>query len=63
MPVTLRMSVGSVCPVEEQLLRNFTERLLKRDAFLWVVSSDHEAPQWTTCQPLTGQDCQDKINA
>ena len=29
--------------VQEELLRNFTERLLKHDAFLWVARSEHEA--------------------
>jgi len=31
-------SIGNVC-LEEQLLRNFTEELLKRDAFLWACFS------------------------
>ena len=26
--------------MQEELLRNFTERLLKRDAFLWVSASE-----------------------
>ncbi|CAK9069577.1 unnamed protein product [Durusdinium trenchii] len=35
--------LGVLREILEELLRNFTERLLKHDAFLWVARSEHEA--------------------